>query len=579
MKPIATNSSAGRKTSLCSDLFKQIYRHPILSAAMLCLLCMIMTTGGVSFLSAASLAVCIALAGIGAALHAKSIYEGDKGIRMAVSIGTVAVLTAVIFVYNVLLRQSYTLVVMNGSLAACVGVFLYLLGAQKLSTRNILLLLLAAGFIMRVSYILTMTAGMIQHDVYSLGDGAGHAGYIEYLYANGHLPDFDVREIDQFYHPPLHHIIAALWMHLQTLIGVTYAEAYENIQILTLFYSTVCLILSYKIFRCLGLYGGGLLGATAIIAFCPTFYIMSGSINNDILSITFALGAILNTLYWYRSRSIKRILAIALCIGLGMMTKLSVWMVAPAIAFVFIYVFFTNLKDLKKYIVQFSAFICVCAPIGLFWSVRNFLRWQVPFTYVQRLSEKASQYIGDVPFWQRMFDLSPHQFADVSPQFTMYKNAYNEYNPLIAFFKTSVFDESIAVRRFPKIQGFSHVLFFAAVILGLIAFGAMIFMLIKKVKSPDVVQKAFVFLLFTVFLGMYYSFCFDFPHVCTMNVRYGVPLLVIGAFSYGFLLQHCCITAKRSAKIGVITLSSFIALYALSGFFVYNICAVSRFGF
>ena len=122
-------------------------------------------------------------------------------------------------------------------------------------------------------------------------------------------------------------------------------------------------------------------------------------------------------------------------------------------------------------------------------------------------------------------------------------------------------------------------MFFAAVILGLIAFGAMIFMLIKKVKSPDVVQKAFVFLLFTVFLGMYYSFCFDFPHVCTMNVRYGVPLLVIGAFSYGFLLQHCCTTAKRSAKIGVITLSSFIALYALSGFFVYNICAVSRFGF
>lgn len=575
MNQISSSRNTGSRSSLCSGIFEQIFSHPILSAAMLCLICLIMTTGGVTLWGTLSIAVCIIALGTGASLCAKQLYGKDKGVRLAVSIGAITLLVAGVFVYYALMRQSYTLIVMNGGLAVCVGVFVYLLSADKLSTRHIILLLFAAGFMMRLSYILMMTAGMIQHDVHSLGQEAGHAGYIEYLYAYSRLPNFDVRIVDQFYHPPLHHILAAIWMHMQTFIGVGYADAYENIQVLTLFYSTVCLILSYKIFRQIGLHGGGLIGATAIIAFCPTFYIMSGSINNDILSITFALGAILNTLYWYRSRSMKRILAIALCVGCGMMTKLSVWMVAPAIAFVFIYVFFRNLKDFKKYIVQFSAFICVCAPIGLFWSVRNFLRWQVPFTYVQRLSENSSQYIGNIPFWQRLFDFRLYQFADVSPQFTMYDNPYNEYNPLIAFFKTSVFDEGIAVRRFPKIVGFSHVLFFAAVCLGVLGFGAMIFMFIKKAKRPDLVQKCFIGLLYAVYFGMYYSFCFDFPHVCTMNVRYAVPLIVIGALSCGYLLQHWLSRPKRSAKIAASVGFVLIAVYAISGFFVYQTCALS----
>ncbi len=575
MKTTTANNNTGSSSSLCSDIFEQIFRHPIIACAMLCLLCMIMTTGEVSFLGAGSIALCMGMLGLGAALYSKKIYAGDSGLRTMVTVLSITILAAIIFVYNVLLRQSYTLTVMNGGLAVCAGLFVYLLGAKKLSVRNIILLMLAAGFILRLAFILMMSTGMIQHDVSSLGQGAGHAGYIEYLYNNGHLPDFDVRTKNQFYHPPLHHIISAVWMHLQTLIGVSYTDAFENIQILTLFYSSVCLILSYKIFRQLGLYGGGLIAAAAIIAFCPTFYIMAGSINNDILSITFILGAILNTLYWYRSRRMKDILCIALCVGCGMFTKLSVWMVAPPIAFVFLYVFFKNIKEFKKYLLQFIAFLGVCAPIGLFWSVRNFLRWQVPFTFVQKLSEKSSQYIGNIPIWQRLFDFRLFQFANVAPQFNMYDSDYNDYNPLIAFFKTSMFDEGISVNRFPKIFGICHVLFFAAVLLGLIGFGAMIFMFIKKVKKPDTVQKAFVGLLYFFFFGIYYAFCFGYPHVCTMNVRYAVPLLVIGAFSYGFLIQQLLSSGKRSAKVWTVILSVLIGIYVVSGYLVYHTCAYS----
>ena len=152
-----------------------------------------------------------------------------------------------------------------------------------------------------------------QHDVGNFDMEIGHCGYIRYFYENFNLPDFDVRNYWQFYHPPFLHIIAALWMRLQTFLGIDYYAAGENVQILTLFYSSICMVLSYKIFRQLGLKGRGLVCAVAIVAFCPTFYIMAGSVNNDILSIAFMLAAVLNTLYWYKNPTFPRIMAISLC--------------------------------------------------------------------------------------------------------------------------------------------------------------------------------------------------------------------------------------------------------------------------
>ena len=567
--------SAVRRSNPARAFFGAVYRHPILACAMLCALCMLMTTGSITFVKAGCISLFILLLGIGAAVCSAGLFPAEKKLRYAGTIAAASVCSAVLFGYGVFLKGSYSVVVMHGGLALCAGIFFFLLAAGKLTAKNIIILIFAAGFVMRLSYILMMTAGMIQHDVYYLGAEAGHTGYIEYLYSYGHLPDFDVRTVDQFYHPPLHHIIAAIWMRLQTLVGISYEDAHENIQILTLFYSTVCLILSYKIFRRLGLRGAGLVSATAVIAFCPTFSFMSGSINNDILSITFMLGAVLNTLYWYKSRSMGRILCIALCVGLGMFTKLSAWMVAPAIALLFVCVFFIDIKNFKKYIVQFSAFICVCAPIGLFWSVRNFLRWNVPFTFVQRLSEKSGQYVGDVSIVNRLFDFGFFQYRDVAPRFTNYDGEYNEYNPLVGFFKTSCFDEGIAVRRFERIEGFSHALFFSAVLLGLIAFGAMIYMLIKRTKTMDGIQKGMIFTLYFTILGMYYYFCFDFPQVCTMNVRYGVPVIVVGALSLGFLISSLFGSKKRLPRVSGVILCCLIAAYALCGFMVYSICADS----
>lgn len=570
-----TSVGTGIKRPLCRGFFELVYKHPIISAGILCLFSMLMSTGEINLFKASAVAFGITALGCAAAWCAATKDKNHHDIQKGIALACASAAGAAVFIFSAFNRGTFFLVVMNGGLALCAGIFLYLLAGKSLNTKSAILLIFAAGFIMRLAYILMMPSNIVQHDVYSPGKEAGHAGYIEYIYNNGHLPDFDVHTVDQFYHPPLHHIIAALWMRLQTFLGIDYLDAYENIQILTLFYSTVCLILCYKIFRRVGLDGSALITATAILAFCPIFYIMSGSINNDILSITFLLGAVLNTLYWYKSRSMGRIICIALCIGLGMMTKLSVWMVAPAIAFIFLFAFFTDLKRFRKYLLQFTVFIVICAPLALFWSVRNYLMWGISPTYVQRLSPKSHQFIGDIPFFQRLFGIEGYMFEDVAPQFKSSPEFHNDYNPIVNFFKTSVFDEGIATWRFPAIEGYNQPLFWTAVLLGITAFVAMIFMLFKKDKKLSMPIKSFIMALYLVFFLMYYAFCFDFPHVCTMNVRYGIPLIVIGALSFGFLVRELFKSKKFALKITGGVLCALIAAYAFTGYMVYNIVANS----
>ena len=428
----------------------------------------------------------------------------------------------------------------------------YLLG--ELTTERIVLLLAAAGFLLRLGYTLYTGIEERQHDVNTFGSkGIGHAGYIEYFYYYWRLPDFDPRIVWQFYHPPLHHFIAALWLQCLTLLGMGWERATESIQMLTLFYSSCCMIISYRIFKVLNLKKAGLIVAFAVVCAHPTFFILAGSINNDILSIAFALGAILSTNYWYKNPTAGNILKIALCIGLGTMTKFSVVILAPAIALVFLIKLIGQRKEeLWSYIKQFVAFGSVSIPLGFWWSMRNYVLYKVPFTYVPRLSERSKQYVGFHPPLERLFGFSLKQFNSV---FIAKGGAdgYYEYNPLIALLKSSMFgDWKLNVQLpgfFVGCLALSNILFYTNAILIFIALVAMIYFLLKKNDYLDVTMKCFFATLFCVILGSYLKFSFDFPHKCTQNIRYVTPLIVVGALFIGILVQTLGNSNRRSMRI------------------------------
>ena len=125
-----------------------------------------------------------------------------------------------------------------------------------------------------------------------------------------------------------------------------------------------------------------------------------------------------------------------------------------------------------------------------------------------------------MPYAKRLFDFGLNQYANVGDQFVTYGASYNEYNPLVALFKTSMFDELINTNNYPKIAGFNIILFWSAVIIGIFGFAAMIYAFCKRKNSAlNNAHKIFIALIYAVFFVSYYIFCFQFPFVCTENIN------------------------------------------------------------
>lgn len=465
------------------------------------------------------------------------------------------------------------------SLFLLAGVAVLLRMSDSLTVRNFIILMIAAGIILRYVYCLYTSSGDRQHDVGYFNWTWGHANYIEYWYNNGlKLPDFDVRSIWQYYHPPLHHWLMALFLRLLTTCGMEYDAACQALQFLPFLYSSLTIAVGYRIFRYVRLRGTGLVAATAILCFHPTFVLMGGFFNNDMLCVLLMMLSILCALKWYREPTLRNIIPVALSVGLGMMTKLNAWMVAPAIAIIFLYVFVKNIKHWAKFAGQFALFGVISVPLGLWWQVRNLIEFEVPMTYVPYLSTNDVQYCGNMSAAQRLFDFGNGQMGYVYDAFTAYDAPYNEYNPTLGLIKTSLFGEglnSITDRHFAQIEVTGPILFWIGVILALLCFVAFIVMMIGKKSGLDAPTRIFFGVLAATMLVSYYLFCFRYPFTCTMNIRYCVVLIPLFAMGLGLLLQNCG-EKTRSQKILRYGACTAVAAFAVMSCVVYSQLALPQ---
>ena len=181
-------------------------------------------------------------------------------------------------------------------------------------TDKLIILIALIGVAIRILYICYTDFNVRQHDLLSLQDDEGHIAYIIYWYNHFKLPDIDPRSLWQFYQPPLYHITTAMWVRLNVWVGFSFANAVENIQVLTLIYSCITTFICYRILKEIGIKGKGLVIAFTLICLHPTMILLSGSINNDILCLMLEVAAILATIKWYKKSSMKNIIIIALCL-------------------------------------------------------------------------------------------------------------------------------------------------------------------------------------------------------------------------------------------------------------------------
>lgn len=427
----------------------------------------------------------------------------------------------------------YQLRLVNNEAAICMymrGILLLLLGyggilalQKKLTMHHIIQLCILGGIVMRMGYTFYTPWYIRSHDMGEPSEaGTGHIAYIFGLYYHNALPSSYEY---QFYQPPFFYVLSALhmkffaWLHpdadIYTLL--------ETTKLISCFSSCCSLLFVERLCRelkCRPEMTGIVAG---IMAFHPSFYLLAGRANNDALSTACMLFAIWMLAKWFRSRSFPSLMGMALGIGLGMMTKLNVATIAFIAGPVMLYVLWQSIqnKNWKKTFAEYLAFLAVCAPLGLWYSIRNLILFGQPLGYVHNCDAEVISYIycGNYSPVQRFFSFAWKQCWQ-----NIYITPGEEYNLPSYLLRSSLFGEF----SFQNMDVNARLLILVNMVLILLSLAAMVAVLWKGKKFPPALRFG-VAAMWLVVMASFIIFNIKYPDSCTMDFRYIAPTAVCGS--------------------------------------------------
>jgi hypothetical protein len=482
-----------------------------------------------------------------------------------------------------------------------------------------ILYVIFGGMLMRVGYVLNMDIWTLQNDGGTFtGFGTaqinnGHIGYVEYIYKFFHIPDMDPYEYFGYYHPPLHHIIEAIWMTIQRLIGVPEPLAFENMQVPTLIYSALCMIVMLHILEESGVGEKLVMFGMLLFAFHPRMMVLAGSVNNDILALLLLLTTIWRTLVWIRERSFKNIILIALSLGFGMISKLNTAICAFSIALIFVIVLIDiirkkNLVTIKKTLLEFVVFGVICVPIGLSYIVRNLVLFGekpgIPSPAL--IPNESVMYTGEFSVWSI---IGIPSIADLHIDFPFHPlSAKVIHNTWVILFQTGLFAEAYptTIHGFPL--AFAQVAYVASIILAvvttvvfIVGYTVRVVKLFGQAKAAGAAWSAVIaqgaqgpvtppesaieaakvgdaqavmglrdLFLLSTYVFMLLSFClyvFKYPYTCSSDFRYMTASLVFTSIGFGMCLDGD--SSKTWQRFGKVFMAACMAATLIGSLLVY----------
>ncbi len=399
-------------------------------------------------------------------------------------------------------------------------------------------LIILAGFVMRIDYMLYTSFLVRQHDVLGFNE-FGHLDYVYTILTTGALPNTNQL---QFYHPPLQHILEAAVVKLFSLLSpkTELMTLLESAKIVPCFAACSLLLVIQSLCREMELSKRSTAITLAILAFQPTFFLLSSGINNDAMMLLFYMIAVLYTIRWYHNPTMKNILLLAAAIGLGMMTKVSAATVAFFTAPFFLIVLIRRIKEKNagKLFGQFGAFLGVCAPLGLWYPIRNYIKFGQPLTYVSD-ALSSELYVGDKSFVSRFLSFPVGEI--LNPQFC---RPFDDFRIWIYTLKCSIFGEY----DFSQHDKLAMLFILANLILILFSLAAMIYIMLKR-KGISALNRFALAGLWLLQIVFFILFNLKYPFGCTMDYRYMVPTCIVGAIYLGIALDDIRGKEKRFPRI------------------------------
>lgn len=478
--------------------------------------------------------------------------------------------------------------VMGVAVALCLAFIAYMGIAKRLTTRNVVILLLIIGFIMRVGYMLYTPASSRQHDTFSKNFD-GHEAYAWTIFSTGKLPTTNVY---QFYHPPLNALLQAGFMKfvsgLSRLFSAdaeffakfAYAKPsyvdeeryflYSACQILSVTYSMITAVVLVKMLNLFSFTGKTKVLLAAFLIFYPRHFQFAGQLNNDGLSYLFATLALYYALKWWKGgRKLVWILLCGLSVGLGMMTKLSSATICLPIAGIFIWEFIQTVRKKEnatpfwRLFAQYAIFLCICAPIGLWFQVYAKVRFDQNFGYVfDNLNRRL--YTGDHSWFARfVFPFDRGEFFN-----RIYCYPFENYYLFNYALRSSIFGEF----SYARADVFACLAVLFAYLVAILLFVAIVWCVVAyirtKKKGVSLLQKADIspkdfFFAFALLQSQVISeiyFYVTMPYGCTMDFRYIMPMILAVALTVGCVKKM--LVARGNAAVIVLDRVLTIAIVA-----------------
>ena len=423
-----------------------------------------------------------------------------------------------------------------------------LLTGRKFETKDAVTAVLCAGFVLRAVMVLFTPLNFHQHDVSNFtNEQAGyHDTYILFVYENFSLPAGDVRDYGQFYHPPLHYIISAIFLRIHNVLPLKFSGDINWLKMLPLLWTSYLVLFTNKILEWFDIKGKALVISLMIVVFCPQMIFLSIQVNNDALALMLFAASFFLALKWQEKPEISTILLLAVSIGCAMMTKLSMGFVAFPVAWIFLAKLIKTVKESKSkkptlklggLIKQFCAFAALVFPLGLWFPLKNLIGYGTPITYVFVIDSSAGQDVWMYSALQRF--LLPSKEILASP-FLFEGHNFNDFNIPLALIKTALFDE----REFtdPYLIRVGQAMLIMAFILVLMVAVCAVMSAFKrlKLKGKGILENPEYPALWILAGSLLISeciFCFKHPVACTQAFRYIAPVLIPAAVWSGSMMN------------------------------------------
>lgn len=412
---------------------------------------------------------------------------------------------------------------------------LYLWKKEALTEERMVFFIIFLAMLLHCSYVILSGLYDRQHDegvytgIASAQINPGHIGYIEYIYKFRQLPDFNPYRLFSYYHPPLHYVLSGLFLILLTALGMPETLAFENLQVLPLFYSGLFMLIAFHILKKNGAHGKALYAGLLLCAMHPAAVIMSGSINNDMLSSLLLSCTILSTLCYLQKKTLKNLLLIALSIGFGMLCKLNTALIAFPVGLILLLDLIAairsrNKKSIGSLILNYFLFGVTSAVTGLSFIVRNLIRFHVK-PGISSATETSVMYTGSYGLWSRLGIPSLTDWHFLFP-FHSLNGDYN-HNIWIIMFQTSLFAEEYPTELHGTLLFLCRMAYVSAILFGIASALLFLAAMIRKYRNGNNRQEA-VFLLtgYLTFMAGFIVFSVKYPYTCSSDFRYIIICLV-----------------------------------------------------